>query len=227
MKTYRKLWLVLCVPLATVGASVAVVKSPVAVTFLFICFGALGMLLTLGFVAEYWERSSGGRMRLLACGAAVGGGAACSFIGFASLLGPGVFVLAVLVLASSPFAVRAYGRWLGVAQRSRCVETLARACAYAHPHYVSRPQMDLSTLTDEQLCYRWRVSYLTLLHSSAGQMTETVVERQRYLDEFERRNRSGFAVWLASGPLASANPMPYLVGVPAINWDDLTREQES
>ena len=39
-------------------------------------------------------------------------------------------------------------------------------------------------------------------------MTETVVERQRYLDEFERRNRSGFAVWLASGPLASANPMP-------------------
>ena len=50
--------------------------------------------------------------------------------------------------------------------------------------------------------------------------------RERYLDEFERRNRSGFATWLASGPLASASPLPYLVGVPTINWDDLTREQD-
>jgi hypothetical protein len=227
MKVYRRLWLVVCVPLSAVGASIAFAKSPVAVTFLFIYFGALGMLMTLGFVAEYWELDSGGRMRLLAGGAVVGGSAACSFIGFASLLGPGVFLLAVLVLATSPYAVRTYRRWLGVAQQTKCLETLARACAYAHPHYVSRPEIDLSTLTDEQLCYRWRVSYLALLHSSAGQMKETVVERERYLDEFERRNRSGFAAWLASGPLASANPMPYLVGVPTINWDDLTREQES
>jgi hypothetical protein len=227
MKIYMRLWLVACVPLAAVGASVAFVISPVAVTLLFIYFGVVGMLMTLGFVAEYWERSSDGRMRLLAGGAVVGGGAACSFIGFASLLGAGVFLLAVLVLASSPYAVRTSRRWLGVVQRSRCMERLAHACAYAHPHYVARPPMDLSTLTDEQLCYRWRVSYLALLHSSAGQMKETVVERQNYLDEFERRNPSGFDAWLASGPLASASPMPYLVDVPAINWDDLTREQES
>jgi hypothetical protein len=58
-------------------------------------------------------------------------------------------------------------------------------------------------------------------------MSTTVLERENYLDEFERRNRSGFAAWLASGPLASASPLPYLVGVPTINWDDLTREQES
>ena len=86
--------------------------------------------------------------------------------------------------------------------------------------------MDLSTLTDEQLCRLWRASYLALLNPSAGPMTTTVVERQRYLDEFERRNRSGFATWLASGPQVSASPMPYLVGVPTINWDDLTREQD-
>ena len=104
MTIYRRSWQVLCVPLATVGASVAFVKSPVAVTFMFIYFGALGMLLTLGFVAEYWECSSGGRMRLLACGAVVGGGSACSFIGFASLLGPACLPARRLGLVQ--FAVR-------------------------------------------------------------------------------------------------------------------------
>jgi len=83
------------------------------------------------------------------------------------------------------------------------------------------------TLTDEQLCQLWRASYVALLHSSSDRMSTTVLERENYLDEFERRNRSGFAAWLASGPLASASPLPYLVGVPTINWDDLTREQES
>ncbi len=226
MRLYTRLWLFVCVPLAAVGASLAFVKFPVAVTFLFIYFGALGMLLTLGFVAEYWECSSHGRMRLLACGAVVGGSVACSFIGLASVLGPRVFLLGVLVLAGSPYAMRRYRRWLGVARQTGCLRSLARAGARARPHYASRPQPDLSTLTDEQLCQLWRASYLALLNPSASPVSTTVVERQRYLDEFERRNRSGFAIWLASGPRASASPLPYLVGVPTINWDDLTRGQD-
>ena len=124
MTLYTRLWQVVCVPLAAVGASLAFVKSPVAVTFLFTYFGALGMLLTLGFAAEYWECSSGRRRRLLACGAVVGGSVGCSIIGLASVLGPGEFVLAVLVLAGSPYAMRRYRP--GVAQRSRCVRALAR-----------------------------------------------------------------------------------------------------
>ena len=210
MRLYTRLWLVVCVPLAAIGACLALVKSPVAVTFLFICFGAIGMLLTLGLVAQHWECSSPGRMRLLAFGAAVGGGVGCSFIGIASVLGPRVFPLAVLILAGSPYAMR----------------RVARAAARARPHDASRPQPDLSTLTDEQLCQLWRASYLALLNPSASPVCTTVVERQRYLDEFERRNRSGFAIWLASGPLASASPLPYTVGVPTINWDDLTRGQD-
>jgi hypothetical protein len=227
MKLYMRLWLVVCVPLAAVGASLAFVSAPVPVTFLFIYFGAMGMLLTPGFVAEYWESSSGDRMRLLACGAVVGGSAACSFIGFASLVGLSVFLLVLLVLASSPYAVRRYVRWLGAAAWSASVGTLPRVCARARPRYASRPKLDLSTLTDEQLCQLWRASYMALVHSSASEWSATVADRQSYLDEFERRNRSGFATWLASGPLASASPLPYLVGVPTINWDDLTREQDS
>jgi len=227
MKLYGKVWRVANVSLAAVGTSIAFAESFAAVTALFIYFGALGMLLTLGFVAEYWERSSGGRRRLLAGGAMVGAGAACSFIGFASLLGPGVLVLAFLVLATSPYALRTCRRWLQVVQRSRCAEAFTRACAQVHPHHGSRSQLDLSTLTDEQLCQLWRASYLALMQASARQVSEIAVERQCYLDEFERRNRSGFTAWLGSGPLASASPMPYLVGVPTINWDDLIREQGS
>jgi hypothetical protein len=227
MKLYGKVWRVANVSLAAVGTSIAFAESFAAFTALFVYFGALGMLLTLGFVAEYWERSSGGRRRLLAGGAMVGAGAACSFIGFASLLGPGVLPLTFLVLASSPYALRTCHRWLRVVQRSKCAEAFAHACAYVHPHYVSRRQRDVSTLTDEQLCQRWRASYLALMQASPREVSVIAVERQRYLDEFERRNRSGFTAWLGSGPLASASPMPYLVGVPTINWDDLIREQGS
>ena len=227
MKLYRRSWLVVCVPLVAVGASLTLVKSPVAVTFLFSCFGVLGMLLTLVFVAEFWECPWRGRMRLLARGAVVAGLAACSFMGFASLLGPGVFVLAATVMATSPYAMRRPHRWLGAGRWPRHLARLARGCARARPHKGVRPELDLSTLTDEQLCQLWRASYVALLNSPSDRASTTVLERQSYLDEFERRNRSGFAVWLASGPLASANPLPYLVGVPTINWDDLTREQES
>jgi hypothetical protein len=226
MRLYTRLWLVGCGPVAAVGVSLAFVKSPVALTFLFIYFGAVGMLATVGLVAEYWECSSGRRICLLACGALVGGSVGCSFIGLASVLGPRVFLLAVLVLAGSPYAMRRYRPWLGVARRSRCLRGLARAGTSARPHYASARQPDLSTLTDEQLCQLWRASYVALLNPSASPVSTTVVERQRYLDEFERRNRSGFAIWLASGPRASASPLPYLVGVPTINWDDLTRGQD-
>jgi hypothetical protein len=85
--------------------------------------------------------------------------------------------------------------------------------------------------TDEQLCQGWRSSFLALQQqSSSTQMAGTVAERQRYLDEFERRNPGGFAAWLASGARAPGNPLPYLtknrVKPPAINWDELTRGQD-
>jgi hypothetical protein len=54
----------------------------------------------------------------------------------------------------------------------------------------------------------------------------TVEERQRYLDEFERRNSTGLTAWLASGARVASNPLPYLAKSyaerPVINWDDLT-----
>jgi hypothetical protein len=107
---------------------------------------------------------------------------------------------------------------------------LARALAYTSPEYVPfLPPSELGELTDEQLCQAWRASsYMSLQQQSSTSPTiATVAERQKYLDEFEQRNPSGFVAWLASGARAPGNPLPYLVGTrydnPTINWDELTR----
>jgi hypothetical protein len=152
----------------------------------------------------------------------------------AALLGANVLLLAVLVLGSSPPAVGACARWLrsAPAPSAAQLDALARALAYTGPYYVPFvPSCELDELTDEQLCQAWRASYLALQQSlSTDHRIATVAERQKYLDEFERRNPSGFVAWLASGARAPGNPLPYLVGTrydnPSINWDELTRGQD-
>ena len=122
MEIYRVLWLSVCVPLGAIGAAVGLVVSPAAVVFLFIVFGAVGSLLTFCLVDAYWERGTGGRLRLLAGGALVAGTSVGAFVGYASLLGPGVLLLAAVVLAR--LAVRGEGR---------------RSLAQIGPHTVDRP----------------------------------------------------------------------------------------
>ena len=91
---------------------------------------------------------------------------------------------------------------------------MARAFAYASPDYVQFRAPGLRDLTDEQLCKRWRASYRASQRqqSSAVKLIAAVAERQMYLDELERRNTRGFAAWLAAGPEAAEDPLPYLTG---------------
>jgi hypothetical protein len=68
------------------------------------------------------------------------------------------------------------------------------------------------------------------MEQSAGTATNailaTVQERQKYLDELERRNAAGLAAWFASGARVASNPLPYFAQDRAnratINWDELT-----
>jgi hypothetical protein len=235
MKTYGVLWLVVSIPLAMVGMSLALVLSPAGLGAVFIAFAATGAALMKCAVREFKKRPRQERARLALRGALIGGTTAGAFVGFAVLLGANVFLLAVLVLGSSPFAVGAYARWLRSATTPSAaqLDALARALAYAGPNYVPFvPSSELDAFTDEQLCQAWRASYLALQQQqlSTSQMLATVAERQKYLDEFERRNPSGFVAWLASGARAPGNPLPYLVGTrydnPSINWDELTRGQD-
>ncbi len=233
MEIYRVLWLSVCVPLGAIGAAVGLVVSPAAVVFLFIVSGIVGSLLTFCLVDAFWERGTGGRLRLLAGGALVPGTGAGAFVGYASLLGPGVLLLAAVVLAGSPYAVKASGHWFRSVRTPSAaqLEALARAFDYANPESIRfRPPLELGELTDEQLCRRWRVSYKSSPRQpSAVQRIAALAERQMYLDELERRNASGFAAWLASGPETAGNPLPFITGdrvdAPAVDWDELTRGQ--
>lgn len=153
--------------------------------------------------------------------------------GFSVLTAVAIPLLGV-VLVTCPHTVTRFRRLLGAARTPSAgqLDALAHAFAYASPVYVPvQPLTELARLTDEQLCQEWRASYLVLQErTSAAEIIETVEERQRYLDELERRDPGGLTAWLASGARAGGNPLPYLAenrsGRPAIDWDELTRGQD-
>ncbi|GAB2656041.1 hypothetical protein [Kribbella swartbergensis] len=70
--------------------------------------------------------------------------------------------------------------------------------------------MDLSALTDEELCLAWRRSFTELQSCTTDEQRLAVVTaRNAYLDELERRAPEAFAQWLDSGPRAAGNPAKF------------------
>jgi hypothetical protein len=219
--------------LAVVGISAGLFLSPAALVFL-VGVAVIGTILMIQAVVEDEGPVHSGRTgRVLTSGLAAGT-VAGALVGFASLLGAGAFPLALSLLVSSPYAVKAWNRW----RRSRLTPSSTRLAAMdaalAHTSPALRSAQELSEpagLTDEQLCQAWCASYRALRDGSSGiQMMDAVAVRQCFLDEFERRNSRGLAAWLASGARAAGNPLPYLtespVNSPAIDWDELTRGQD-
>jgi hypothetical protein len=150
MKAYRTLWLSTCGLVGAFGTAVAVEASPVALSVLIVAYGVIGSLLTFCLVGEFWELGTGGRLRLLARGALVAGTSAGAFIGYATLLGPGVLLLAAATLASSPYAVTTSHRWLrsvrtpsaarlGAVTRRTAVQTVAGQLPRRRTRLVSTP----------------------------------------------------------------------------------------
>ena len=235
MKVYQRLWVGVSGPLIMVGLIVGFILAPIPVTVLFIMFGAFSADVTLCLLQnEEANKPRQARSHVIARNAIIVGAAVGAFVGYSILLGPGGLLLLILVVASSPCAVSAYGRWLHSvpAPSSAQLDIMARALSYASPEYLTfQPSLGVAALTDEELCQSWHASYTTLQHqASATQMATTVAERQAYLDELERRHPRGFASWLASGARAPDNPLPYLTrgraDQPAIDWDNLTRGQD-
>ena len=171
---------------------------------------------------------------MLAARALIAGIGVGALLGYMSLLGWGVLVLAAAFVAGSPPALHALGRCLGSVRRPSVaqLDAVANALAFASPESMClrplqyRPTTGLRELTDEQLCRRWRAS-CKAAQLSGVQRLEAVTERQMCLDELERRNAGALAAWLASGPSAWGDPLPYLtgerLGAPMIDWDELTR----
>jgi len=114
--------------------------------------------------------------------------------------------LAPLVRARWPRALPAAEPWPSLASPGKapgdeCVES------------VRRPDVpeELTALDDDELCLAWRRSFVMLnAAGSPGERLLLVEQRQRYLDELERRSPVGLASWLTSGARAPGNPLPHL-----------------
>ena len=81
----------------------------------------------------------------------------------------------------------------------------------ARTHVVEPDAADVRDLDDAQLCLAWRRSYVRLeTERGAAARLAIVEQRQRYLDELQRRHGTAFQAWLESGARASGNPLPFL-----------------
>ena len=83
-------------------------------TILAIFFGALAAIGTWVWLMQNEDAKGPPRAhsRVMAHNALIVGAAIGAVIGFAVLLGTGALLLLIVVLAISPYAMRAYGRWL-------------------------------------------------------------------------------------------------------------------
>jgi hypothetical protein len=69
----------------------------------------------------------------------------------------------------------------------------------------------LNGMPDDALCLAWRHSFVALQGATTPrERAQLVLARQGYLDELTRRHPDGMTKWLASGPRAAGNPMPFL-----------------
>jgi hypothetical protein len=231
MRAYRVVWLIVCAAFGVVGVSVAFYAAPYGLVVLSVeCAVSAGIWSLL--VVRYRERSRRSRARFVLVASLAGGAAGGAFVGLAVVLGPGVIVLAIALVGTSPVVLKAAARALRAAWASSGghFELAGSALAYTGLGFVPIARGDhLSLLTDDQLCEAWRSS-TTALHGCSTQRVKGIVDqRQRYLDEFERRNPTGLKVWLASTDTAGCDPGVYLIerwiDLPVADWDELTRGQ--
>jgi hypothetical protein len=215
---YRDGWMLVTAVTATVGVWTAFQTWPmVAVLGAFACAALVG-----GSLAEAVRVHSRTRLRLTIDGG-LAGVAATAAAGLIALFGaPGLLVIALLAAACPDLwaAMRGLARSPIPGPGGRSLqelppETSPATVATAHndepwltPQMPSEPRL----LDDDALCLAWRRSsvYLEHPHSPVTHL-RVAQQRQLYLDEFERRNRSDLCAWFASGAHAASDPTGYSV----------------
>jgi hypothetical protein len=164
-------------------------------------------------------------------GVAVGvclGAAAGLVAGLGSL---GVLILLGLAVTSPVVLSRLEGRWRAVPPRGRSFD--AGPPEPEPPDEVAAPTpmiepapADVRALDDAELCLEWRRSFVRLetVRGAAARLA-VVEQRQRYLDELQRRHTDAFQKWLQSGARASGNPLPFLQERPPETPEGMAQDQ--
>lgn len=231
MKAYRVVWLIVCAALGVVGVSVAFHAAPDHFVVLSVECGVASGIWSL-LVARHGARSRRSWARFVCLTSLAGGVAGGAFVGFAVVFGPGVVALVLALAGTSPAALRLAARAVraALAPSEGYFEIAGNALAYSGLGFVPVQRGDdLGLLTDEQLCDAWRTSTAALRQCTPQRLKRIAAQRQRYLDEFERRNPKGLKVWLTSSDTAACDPRVFLVegwaDLPAVDWDELTGGQ--
>lgn len=242
MRFYRVGWQVACLVVCLVGTGAALLLSAHAVVALFLSFTLLGAVGSLAWRAQTRLLGSAGDARFAIRAGVLGGAVACAFFGWVAIVGAAAMLLGLGLLVASPWVVGTYLRWLGTPtgdDGTTGFDRLARAMAHSAPAYLPlplppdppSPEPRSDGATDEELCRRWQASFVGVRHHDSPPLIHTLVaDRQRCLDELQRRDPGAFAAWLASAPGPADSPLPYLRGRRStehdIDWDALIREQD-
>jgi len=81
------------------------------------------------------------------------------------------------------------------------------------PQLASPPPLLCASLSDGELCWRWRTSFGALQHTvSPDQRLRLVETRAALLDELAHRHPEGFTRWLNSGARAASDPARFVTG---------------
>lgn len=160
--------------------------------------------------------------------------------GWDRLFGPWGYLLAIVVCLTSPHLLRAVQwtrkQWSGAPEPTPAEEpplppirslpapsgidmsafevSLLESGA-ADPDAPGQPvevDPEVSSLSLEDLCRRWRRSYVLLQQDlPAPSAMKVVRSREQYVAEFTRRYPRGVRAWLAEGGSPSTDPRPYFI----------------
>ncbi|WP_433169186.1 hypothetical protein [Kribbella sp. CA-247076] len=187
---YAFVWKLASMCLGAIGVGAAVVFVPPATVLMIflVVAGVVGSVhLSVALGVETLSRTLAAEVVKWAVRAGLATLAVC---GYVASVGLSAFVLVLLVAAASPPAVRRLSQqgFLGGAS----------------------PATDVTTLSDEELCRLWQRSFSAVRDGQEGARLQSAIEeRQRCLDELERRRPEAFARWLDAMPVAAGDPSRY------------------
>ena len=152
--------------------------------------------------------------------AAAGTAGCCAIGGLNTFVGQEALLVMVLFTVTSPAAAQSYiatARRIAARRRPPAQLQAPTAGQIENPiqrlnHQTSSQICPIGLLTDDELCQAWRTSSSAIAQPGPNptQQAQLVAARQRYLDEFERRDPAGFQQWLAAGPQPDSDPSQYL-----------------
>lgn len=218
MALYRALWLSVTGVLVIAGVATALVSLPWQ--------GLLGLSLLALFVgpplgAAIDPRNDENIVPLMyffrtATIAVVG---TIAVAGLIALSAAGALLFIALLAACSPPVLRrllARAPWSAKTRLDTVVAAPAPppASPVACPPLAPQPIPSCHSLSDAELCWRWRTSFTALQRTASPAQQLSLVElRSALLTELAQRNPTGFTLWLNSGARAASDPARYLAGV--------------